>query len=154
MRKYSLVDRLVSEVDCALRTITSAVSGTRDNPAKNSNESQINAHEKKKSIGLMRVNHTGEVCAQALYRGQAFVASSLKIKKLLLEASQEEEDHLAWCQSRVQELGGHTSYLNPLFYTSSFVLGVIAGVAGDGVSLGFVEETENQVGKHLQGHLG
>ena len=101
----------------------------------------------------MRVNHAGEVAAQALYQGQAFVAGSPELRDSLLEAGREESDHLAWCSERIRELGGRTSLLDPLWYAGSFAIGVLAGLSGDRTSLGFVAETERQVVEHLDGHL-
>jgi ubiquinone biosynthesis monooxygenase Coq7 len=109
--------------------------------------------EKKQVSALMRVNHTGEVCAQALYSGQALTAKNAATHSAMQQAAREETEHLAWCESRIHELGGRTSMLNPLFYAGSFTLGAIAGALGDKWSLGFLEETENQVGAHLASHL-
>jgi ubiquinone biosynthesis monooxygenase Coq7 len=103
--------------------------------------------------GLLRINHTGEVCAQALYQGQAALASTPSVREDLLAAAEEELDHLAWCEQRISELDTHTSYLNPLFYGASFVIGAAAALAGDKFSLGFVAATEDQVCKHLESHL-
>jgi len=110
--------------------------------------------EKQHVAGLMRVDHAGEVCAQALYQGQAFTAKLPDIRAKMEEAAEEEMDHLAWCQGRLNELNSHTSYLNPFWYGGSFILGALAGLAGDKWSLGFVAETERQVERHLEDHLG
>jgi ubiquinone biosynthesis monooxygenase Coq7 len=114
---------------------------------------QLSAAEQAKSAALMRINHSGEVCAQALYLGQAFVARDKKLAKQLYQAADEEQTHLQWCKKRVAELNGKTSLLNPLWALGSFGIGVIAGLAGDKISLGFLAETENQVTHHLEKHL-
>lgn len=155
MRRYSLFDRLITEADKALRTISpGAVQGTRPNPAHEHAESPLSADERRHVAGLMRINHTGEICAQALYQGQALTARLPDVRAEMEQAAREEEDHLAWCEERVRELGSHTSLLNPLWYAMSFGIGAAAGAAGDKWSLGFVAETENQVCAHLQDHLG
>ena len=110
--------------------------------------------EKRQSARYMRVNHVGEICAQALYQSQALTARNPAVRENMQDAADEEIDHLAWCERRIEELGGRKSILNPLWYTGSFAIGVIAGVAGDKWNLGFVAETENQVVKHLDSHLG
>jgi len=126
----------------------------RSNPANTLHDTpDLSVHERKQSIAMMRINHSGEVCAQALYQGQALVARSSSQYQALMQASQEEVDHLAWCQERLKELQGHTSLLNPVWYAGSFGIGVIAGLAGDEISLGFLAETEHQVTKHLEKHL-
>ena len=155
MRRYSLFDRLITEADKALRTIApGAMQGTRPNPAHEHSEAPLSETERRHMAGLMRINHTGEVCAQALYQGQALTARLPHVRAEMEQAAREEEDHLAWCEERVRELGSHTSLLNPLWYAMSFGIGAAAGAAGDKWSLGFVAETENQVCAHLQGHLG
>jgi ubiquinone biosynthesis monooxygenase Coq7 len=113
----------------------------------------LDEHEQRLSSRLMRVNHTGEVCAQALYRGQLVVARNQRVKALLERAAQEETEHLAWTEQRIDELGGRKSVLNPLWYLNSFAVGVASGLAGDRWSLGFLAETEHQVERHLEGHL-
>jgi ubiquinone biosynthesis monooxygenase Coq7 len=115
--------------------------------------SGLDAVDCKHAAGLMRVNHVGEVCAQALYQSQKLVARNPEIQEMLDHSGQEEMDHLAWCETRLQELGSHTSYLNPLWYAGSFAIGLAAGLAGDKWSLGFVAETEKQVENHLESHL-
>jgi ubiquinone biosynthesis monooxygenase Coq7 len=115
--------------------------------------SGLDAVDCKHAAGLMRVNHVGEVCAQALYQSQKLVARNPEIQEMLDHSGQEEMDHLAWCETRLQELGSHTSYLNPLWYAGSFAIGLVAGLAGDKWSLGFVAETEKQVENHLESHL-
>jgi ubiquinone biosynthesis monooxygenase Coq7 len=154
MRRYSLFDRLITEADKALRTVApGAMQGHRPSPAAPHNEASLNEEERRHVAGLMRINHTGEVCAQALYQGQALTARLPDVRADMEQAAREEEDHLAWCEERVRELGSHTSVLNPLWYAMSFGIGAIAGAAGDKWSLGFVAETERQVCGHLQGHM-
>lgn len=155
MRTTSFLDTLISEVDSALRTLLPPSQRTpaRPSPATNISDSPLSPQEKKHISGLMRVNHAGEVCAQALYQGQALTAQLTHIKKQMTEAAAEEVDHLAWCEERLDELGSKPSRLNPLWYSGSIILGALAGLAGDKVSLGFVAETERQVTRHLQQHL-
>ena len=154
MRHYSLIDRFINNADRALRTVApNAVQAQRSNPAATHFESTLTEEERRHAAGLMRVNHTGEVCAQALYQGQALTARLPDVRAEMEQAAKEEEDHLAWCQERVNELGSHTSYLNPLWYAMSFGIGAVAGMAGDKWSLGFVAETEKQVCEHLEGHM-
>lgn len=147
-----LLDRLICELDHALRTIAAPANAVRVSPAM-----AINAVADAKNVEaarLMRVNHCGELCAQALYRGQALVAQSSETREVLETAAQEERDHLAWCQQRIDELGGRTSILNPAWYAASFCLGVASGALGDKWSMGFLVETERQVERHLEDHLG
>ena len=113
----------------------------------------MSEQERRHSAGLMRVNHTGEVCAQALYEGQAVSANQEKVRTALLDAAAEEEDHLVWCSERLEDLDSHPSVLNPLFYTTSYLLGAVTGLMGDKISLGFVAATEEQVCSHLEEHL-
>lgn len=154
MRHYSLIDRLITETDKALRTVApGAMQAQRSNPATPHVEIALSDAERRHVAGLMRINHTGEVCAQALYQGQALTARLPDVRADMEQAAREEEDHLAWCEQRVSELGSHTSILNPLWYAMSFGMGAAAGMAGDKWSLGFVAETERQVCNHLQGHL-
>ena len=154
MRHYSLFDRLITEADKALRTLApEAAQAHRATPAAPHFEADLNSAERQHVAGLMRVNHTGEVCAQALYQGQALTARLPHVRQEMLAAAREEEDHLAWCEERVREMGSHTSLLNPLWYAMSFGIGAAAGLAGDKWSLGFVAETEKQVCAHLAGHL-
>ncbi|MDO8953917.1 MAG: 2-polyprenyl-3-methyl-6-methoxy-1,4-benzoquinone monooxygenase [Gammaproteobacteria bacterium] len=150
MRHTSPLDNLLSEVGHTLNTLFARASTQTLHSV---DDAALSDSERKLSEGLMRVNHTGEICAQALYRGQAFFAKTPEIKSHLLQAADEETAHLNWCQSRLTQLDTHTSYLNPFWYTASFSLGVIAGAAGDAWSLGFVAETENQVSEHLKDHL-
>lgn len=155
MRTLNLLDSLIGEIDAALRTLRPPTlrSSTRMTPAASISENCLNASEKKHVAGLMRVNHSGEVCAQALYRGQALTAQLVEVKTQMAKAAAEEIDHLAWCEQRLNELNSQPSLLNPLWYFGSFMLGIVAGAAGDRYSLGFVAETEKQVSQHLQKHL-
>lgn len=150
---YSLLDRLLITVDNGVRTLFAAPVAIRPNPAQGKPSEELSAVERKTSGTLMRINHSGEVCAQALYYGQALTTRTAKTKNTLLEAAQEETDHLAWCQERLHELDDHTSYLNPLWYIGSFTIGMIAGAISDKWSFGFVVETERQVERHLKDHL-
>lgn len=152
-RAYSPVDRLIGSIDQALRTVLGGNSAARPYPAEGIAETVEKPQERRHAAALMRVNHSGEVAAQALYQGQAAVASSQTTHSALAEAAREETDHLAWCSTRIHELGGRTSLLNPLWYAGSFAIGALAGLAGDRTSLGFVAETERQVVEHLEGHL-
>ena len=152
----SILNNIVNELDIALRTLSNKKSGTdRQYPPdpKEKNSEELSKKEKDLSIQMMRINHAGEVAAQALYRGQAFVCKDPKIKEHLIQAGEEETDHLIWCKKRLDELGGQSSILNPLWYGGSFVIGSIFGLLGEKTSLGFVEETEKQVVIHLQKHL-
>lgn len=148
------IDGFIIEFDRALRSIVGATPMRRSVPESSTmNESELSAEEKKHAAGLMRVNHVGEVCAQALYQSQKLHAKSDDLKNKLEHAAIEEEDHLAWCERRLEELDSRPSLLNPVWYAGSFVLGSIAGLAGDKISLGFVAETEKQVEHHLDDHL-
>ncbi len=154
MRDYTPIDKVVMLLDQSLRTVHGAHQGTaRPNPADRCEEAELTDAERRHVIGLMRVNHAGEIAAQALYNGQAVTARDAEVRRRMEASAIEESDHLAWCRGRVSELGGHTSYLGPLWYWGSFAIGVAAGAAGDKWSLGFVKETEDQVGAHLEGHL-
>ncbi|EGG98306.1 2-octaprenyl-3-methyl-6-methoxy-12C4-benzoquinol hydroxylase [gamma proteobacterium IMCC2047] len=153
-RNLSFLDQLLTQADRALRTIAgSSAEGTRPSPARGKAETELSSEEAKHVAGLMRINHTGEVCAQGLYQGQALTAKLEQVRHAMQYASNEEEDHLAWCRGRLNELDSHTSLLNPFFYGASFSIGALAGIAGDKWSLGFVAETEHQVCKHLESHL-
>ena len=147
------VDKLIVGFDRALRTLTGQVQAERDNPAADIEDGELSDADKAHVIGLMRVNHTGEICAQALYEGQALTARNADNRQSLIAAAAEERDHLAWCRERIDELDGRTSVLDPLFYGASFVMGAVTGLIGDRVSLGFVEATEDQVVEHLDRHL-
>jgi ubiquinone biosynthesis monooxygenase Coq7 len=153
-RSYSPMDRLIMNLDQAVRTLAGRPRVTeRPDPARDCDEGELSDAEKANAARLMRVNHAGEVAAQALYQGQALTARLADVRERMERAAEEENDHLEWCEKRVSELGGHLSYLNPLWYAGSFVIGAAAGVAGDKWSLGFVVETENQVISHLSDHL-
>jgi ubiquinone biosynthesis monooxygenase Coq7 len=147
------MDRFILTFDKALRTLFATASSKRPHPDAHIIENELAETARKHSAGLMRVNHSGEICAQALYQGQALTARDLTAREALAQAACEEEEHLAWTAQRVQELGSHTSLLNPVWYLSSFMLGVGAGMIGDKWNLGFLEETEKQVSAHLQHHL-
>lgn len=153
-RVLSLIDRLVEPADQALRTLTGGSQPSRPYPAEGIAETVDQPANRQEVVALMRINHAGEVAAQALYQGQALVAGNCATREALLEAGREEADHLAWCSQRIRELGGRTSLLDPLWFAGSFAIGAIAGLAGDRTSLGFVAETERQVVEHLNGHLG
>ncbi|MDI1353017.1 MAG: 2-polyprenyl-3-methyl-6-methoxy-1,4-benzoquinone monooxygenase [bacterium] len=155
MRTLNFLDTLLTEVDGALRTLIPPThrNSMRQTPAEKIVESTLSASEKKHIAGLMRVNHSGEVCAQALYQGQALTAKLTHIKAQMAQAALEETDHLAWCEERLSELNSKPSRLNPFWYSGSLLLGALAGLAGDKISLGFVAETERQVSAHLQKHI-
>lgn len=153
MRHLSFIDKICISANDALSTVFTVTADARKNPADDIVDIELTPDEKKNSIGCMRVNHTGEVCAQALYRGQLSTCHSKKTRDMLTKSCDEETDHLAWTKKRLNELHGKTSYLNCLWYFNSFLIGAIAGLAGDRWSLGFVSETEIQVAKHLQNHL-
>lgn len=152
-RQFSLIDQFIIQVNDALSTVFTVSSHPRQNPAEGVVETPLTSDEKRNSIGCMRVNHTGEVCAQALYRGQSVLCRSDKTREMLEQSCVEETDHLAWTKSRLIELGGNTSYLNLFFYWNSFLMGLVASAVGDCWSLGFVSETETQVANHLSSHL-
>ncbi|TFH88692.1 2-polyprenyl-3-methyl-6-methoxy-1,4-benzoquinone monooxygenase [Billgrantia azerbaijanica] len=155
LRKLSRTDNLIHQFDTVLRTLVPhAARASRPSPATAEiRDEALTPEERRHAEGLMRINHTGEVCAQALYQGQGCTAKLPEVRGQMEKAAEEEIDHLAWCDDRLQELGGHTSHLNPLFYIASFGLGAAAGAVGDRVSLGFVAATEEQVGHHLEEHL-
>lgn len=147
-------DALILQADRALRTIFASAASRRPHPDEGVVEGDMSEAERTHAAGLMRINHSGEVCAQALYQGQAMTARNPDAAKALLEAGEEETEHLAWCERRLNELGSHKSVLNPLWYAGSFGLGVLAGALGDKWNLGFLAETERQVEGHLARHLG
>jgi ubiquinone biosynthesis monooxygenase Coq7 len=149
----SKLDTLIIEFDTGLRTLLAKPRSIRAHPDADIAETDLSEGEKNQASALMRVNHTGEVCAQALYSGQALTAHRPETTAALKQAAIEETEHLAWCETRITELGGHTSLLTPLFYAGSFTMGVIAGALGDKWNLGFLAETEKQVGEHLANHL-
>lgn len=148
-----MLDRLIIEFDKGLRTVLAEQHSVRAFPDRNAAEQPLAAAEKRHAAALMRINHSGEVCAQALYNGQAITARNPATEAALRTAAQEETEHLAWCEKRIHELGSHKSLLNPLWYAGSFTLGALAGALGDKWNLGFLAETERQVGKHIDSHL-
>lgn len=148
------LDKAIAVVDMGLRTVFSPAIPSRPYPqAENANDAVLSDNERKHAAALMRINHVGEVCAQALYSGQALVSRDPANVEALKEASREEVDHLAWCEKRINELGGRKSLLNPLWFGASFGLGITAGLLGDKWNLGFLAETEHQVSAHLGSHL-
>ena len=154
MRHYSALDALINQADYALRTLIGTPHTTeRPNPAATIPEVTLSAEEARHAAGLMRVNHAGEVSAQALYQGQALTARLDSVRASMERAALEENDHLAWTEQRLQELHAHKSLLNPLWYSGSFAIGALAGAIGDKWSLGFVAETEHQVVRHLTQHI-
>jgi len=148
-----MLDTLIIGFDRALRTLSGTATPARPVPGAKLPETVLEPHERQQAAGLMRVNHTGEVCAQALYSAQALVARDPEIRVRYDRAAREEEDHLAWTQTRLAEMGDRPSLLNPLWYAGSFAIGLVAGVAGDRANLGFVVETERQVEEHLTSHM-
>lgn len=155
MRTLSFLDTFINEMDNALKTLAPPKHrvSIRTSPAHLIQDAALSVDEKKHIAGLMRVNHAGEVCAQALYQGQALTAQLTDVKQQMNQAAAEEVDHLAWCEERLMQLGSQPSRLNPLWYTGSILIGAFAGWAGDKISLGFVAETERQVTAHLHHHL-
>lgn len=154
MRQLTAIDQFIIRADRALRTLAAGQQmADRPSPAKNIAEAELSLEETRHAASLMRVNHTGEVCAQALYQGQALTAKLPQVRVEMEKAAAEEIDHLVWCQERLDALNSHTSYLNPLWYGMSFAIGAGAGLISDKVSLGFVAATEEQVCNHLQNHL-
>ncbi len=149
-----MLDRLIIEFDKGLKTLAAKAHSLRPHPDQNIQQTtELSADEKRHAAALMRINHCGEVCAQALYNGQALTAKNPQTVLALEQASKEETEHLAWCEKRIHELGGRTSLFNPIWYAGSFTLGAIAGALGDKWNLGFLAETERQVGAHLNRHL-
>lgn len=147
------LDELITGFDTALRTLVAPASSARPHPDASLDEAVMSSAEKQHAAGLMRVNHCGEVCAQALYQGQALTARDPATREALRHAAHEEVEHLAWTERRLHDLGSHKSLLNPFWYAGSLAIGVTAGVIGDKWNLGFLAETERQVGAHLQSHL-
>jgi len=147
------IDDLIVGFDRALRTLAVGSTSVRPYPAEHVESPELADAEKAHAAGLMRVNHSGEICAQALYSGQAMTSSNTILREQLDQAAREETEHLAWTERRLQELGARTSLLNPLWYAGSFAMGALAGLAGDRWNLGFLSETERQVEQHLSGHL-
>ena len=153
-RRFNPADQIMIGIDSALRTLFGRPLVTeRVNPAEALDEVEMNEEERDLTARLMRINHTGEVCAQALYQGQALTAKLPQIRNTMERAAQEENDHLAWCENRLDELDNRKSLLNPFWYAGSFLIGAAAGLAGDKWSLGFVAETEHQVEAHLNEHI-
>ncbi len=153
-RRLSLIDRFITEADSVLRTLSNTGHrATRPSPSEGHEETEFSAQERRHVAGLMRVNHTGEVCAQALYQGQALTAKLPEVREEMQTACDEEVDHLVWCEERLKELDSHTSRLNPIWYGLSFAMGATAGAVGDKWSLGFVAATEERVCNHLRDHL-
>ncbi len=152
-RHYSFADHLIGHLDQALRTVFGPPPCQRPSPADAVPEGVLSDAERAEAGRLMRVDHAGEICAQALYQGQALTAQRAALRAKLEQAAAEENDHLAWTEARVKELGTHTSYLNPCWYLGSLLIGAAAGLAGDKWSLGFLAETERQVVRHLEDHL-
>jgi ubiquinone biosynthesis monooxygenase Coq7 len=154
IRNYTTTDVFFLLADDALTTLFGRPRSTgRDDPGTTVREGRLSSIEKAESTRLMRVNHSGEVCAQALYRSQALTARSDALKNRMVQAAREENDHLRWCENRIKTLGGEKSLLNPIWYAGSFTLGAVAGLIGDQWNLGFLAETERQVEKHLEMHL-
>ncbi len=149
----SVIDQLINGLDTGLRTLTGTGVPARPSPARDLPEQVAGEEERAHAAGLMRVNHTGEVCAQALYEGQALTASDDNVRGMLREAGKEEQEHLAWCRQRLDELESRPSVLDPAFYALSYGIGALTGLLGDRVSLGFVHATERQVCEHLERHL-
>ncbi|MFZ4498184.1 MAG: 2-polyprenyl-3-methyl-6-methoxy-1,4-benzoquinone monooxygenase [Burkholderiales bacterium] len=148
------IDAFISTLDNALRTLAAPAHSRRPIPGEDLPEAELDAAQRLEVARLMRVNHVGEVCAQALYAGQALTARDSRVQAAMREAAQEETEHLAWTAQRIGELGGRTSLLNPVWYAGSFAMGALAGALGDRVNLGFLAETERQVYDHLEEHLG
>jgi ubiquinone biosynthesis monooxygenase Coq7 len=152
-RSPRLLDQVIGELDRCVRTLAGTHAAARPCPGDPLPENASDRDQRARTAALMRVNHSGEIAAQALYSGQATTARDAGIRATLTAAAQEETDHLLWCSQRIRELGGRESLLNPLWYAGSFVIGALAGLAGDRTSLGFVAETERQVVQHLESHL-
>ena len=148
-----MLDRIIIEFDKALRTLLAEPQSVRPQPGRELDDDALQTRDKRHAAAMMRVNHCGEVCAQALYNGQALTSRDDDTAAVLRQAAREETEHLAWCEQRIRELGGHTSALNPLWYGGSFALGAFAGALGKRWNLGFLAETERQVGWHLTEHL-
>ena len=152
--QLSPIDRCIGAASSALFTLFGTPHSKRGYPAKSEDSEVLSEQDKTLASRYMRVNHVGEVCAQALYQSQALTARDPEVREKMRQSAEEETDHLAWCEQRLEELGGQKSLLNPVWYTGSFAIGTIAGLAGDKWNLGFVAETEKQVVQHLESHLG
>lgn len=153
MVKTVTPDRVITEFDRALRTVFASARSVRPVPGDTQPEADLGASQRRHVVGLMRVNHCGEICAQALYQGQALTSRDPAVREALRSAADEETEHLAWTERRIEELGGRKSLFNPAWYVGSLTLGLLAGALGDKWSLGFLAETERQVEAHLDGHL-
>lgn len=147
------IDKFIIGFDHALRTLLTPAQTLRPVPGRDLPDAELSDWEKRESSALMRINHVGEICAQALYQGQAFTARNAEVQLTLGQAAREETEHLAWTERRIAELGGRKSIMNPLWYGASFAIGALAGMLGDKWNLGFLAETERQVTAHLTGHL-
>lgn len=153
-RRFSLADRIIINLDRAVRSIQGRGGGSgRPSPAQSQSSEAMSSGERRRSASLMRVNHAGEVAAQALYHGQALTARDPELRRVLEQSAREEDDHMHWCRQRLDELGGRTSLLDPFWYAGALTFGAVAGFAGDRVNLGFLAETEHQVVAHLTDHL-
>lgn len=152
-RTFDWTDRLIGEIDKAIKVLSTPAQASRALPGASGGEFVLDPPDADRSARLMRVNHAGEVAAQALYQGQSLAARDRIVSAAMQKAAAEETDHLAWCEERLRELGGRTSLLNPLWYVGSFAIGALAGASGDRASLGFITETERQVESHLHDHL-
>ncbi|HSS65754.1 MAG TPA: 2-polyprenyl-3-methyl-6-methoxy-1,4-benzoquinone monooxygenase [Gammaproteobacteria bacterium] len=153
-RRYSTADRMIINLDRAVRSIQGLASGSgRPSPARTQSAEEMTSRDRRTSAALMRVNHAGEVAAQALYHGQALTARDPELRRAMAQSAREEDDHLRWCRQRLDELGGRTSFLDPFWYAGALTFGAAAGLAGDRVNLGFLAETEHQVVAHLEDHL-
>ena len=153
-RRLTFIDKLICEADTLMRTLSSrGHTASRPSPARGHSEAELSESERAHVAGLMRVNHTGEVCAQALYQGQALTAKLATVREEMRQAAAEEVDHLVWCEERLRQLRSRPSALNPAWYGLSFTLGALAGAVGDAISLGFVAATEERVCEHLKDHL-
>ncbi|MEC7885382.1 MAG: 2-polyprenyl-3-methyl-6-methoxy-1,4-benzoquinone monooxygenase [Pseudomonadota bacterium] len=153
MRNFSKLDNFLGRTNELLNTISSKRDSNANYPASNVSEGEMNEKERKLSASLMRINHSGEIAAQGLYIGHAFISKNEDQKNLMLDIAEEEKDHLFWCKKRIEELGGKTSVFDSAWYCGSVLIGIMSGVYNDKVGLGFVEETEKQVSRHLDGHL-
>ncbi len=153
-RRFTTADRIIINLDRAVRSLQGRNPGSgRPSPAHTEDSEAMTARDKRASAALMRVNHAGEVAAQALYHGQALTARDPELRRAMEQAAREEDDHLRWCRQRLDELGGRTSLLDPFWYAGALTFGAVAGIAGDRVNLGFLAETEHQVVAHLEDHL-
>lgn len=153
MREFGPIDRLLDGVECALEAVAGNPAAGRPSPATDLDPVELSAEQQREVSGLMRINHTGEVCAQALYQGQALPARDAETRQYLTDSANEETDHLVWCKERLDELDARPSIFNPLWYAGSYAMGVAAATVSDRISLGFVVETERQVEAHLADHV-